>query len=106
MGSPAAVKLKEATIVVNTDLYVTNRDIAGDSSLTSNIDPTQIFNHLQLDPQMTYVRIFGQTMKFIADNNKYIDYPKLYMNSKKPKCATKNCKQCNNKLFSCAIGCF
>ena len=67
---------------------------------------------------MTYSQIFLEVAKFIHDNNNtnkpYLEYPKLYLNSNKPKCRDKtNCKQCyhssetnsnsnsnNNNIFS------
>ena len=47
-----------------------------------------------------YKQIFFETLKFIIDNNNsskpYLEYPKLYLNSKPPQCNEKqHCKQCH-----------
>ena len=95
-GFAAAVNLKKVQIIWNTgDCLVNENDIKCDfdpPTLTTSIKD----NSKNKTPSITYKQIYVETMKFIEVNKQYLQYPMLYLNSKKPKCNDeKNCKQCS-----------
>ena len=71
-------------------------------------DPTQTSSMANINCDLTYKQIFFETLKFVSNNNNphkpYLEYPKLYLNSTKPKCDDKiHCKQCygNQDVIFC-----
>ena len=71
-----------------------------DCEFKCDYDPTGTML-LNFASEITYKQIFFETRKFINENNRknktYLEYPKLYIKSKNPKCQDKiNCQQCKN----------
>ena len=64
-------------------------------------DPTEAVS-LKFAPNTTWKQVFLEVTQFIDNNNnntdeKYLEYPKLYLNSNKPKCQDESkCEQCRN----------
>ena len=94
LGSPGAVDLKDAKIVVtNSDFGNTAADKLGAGRLDEikdcEYDPTQHLRiHGNISSNLTFQRVYKETMLFIKDNNEYLDWPKQYLNSKRPKEST------------------
>ena len=61
-------------------------------------NPTTQCDHLslQFNTQITYKLIHGETLNFIKQNEKYLKYPKLYLQTSNPQCHSSNCAQCQN----------
>ena len=82
-----------------------------DIEMKWNYDPTDTLK-LQYMTDITYKQIFLEVTQFINDNNKknnkrYMEYPKLHLNSNKPKCSNKmKCDQCGNNNSTGSDVCF
>ena len=82
-------------------LIVNNGNLVNENDMKLDYDPTEnLRNSLNIDIEITYKQLLGETMKFIRDNGKYLEYPKLYPNTQKTNCNTTHCAQCNSKSKS------
>ena len=92
------MNVKDFKIVVNDGDLVNIDDETEDIKID---DPTTESSHLslQFDTEMKYTVIYGETMKFINDNNEWLQYPRLWLKSVKysnAKCTSNNCQRCHS----------